>query len=192
MKNGLNWRQFGGNFSLKIIISSSKGNYGIKCACATQKLIAMALSLRDIFRCMMEDRLSPIYKDSHIIFGIEDNLAVVEYEEKVLSIRLFFSIDAEACNLFLEASNSMMLTTDIVKAVVLDDRTNIMFSCEMMCDTVKEFKKFFPRAVEYIKEAVIEHKREMKRLIISPDILSGNIAGADEAAPHNTKRKPLS
>jgi hypothetical protein len=61
----------------------------------------------------------------------------------------------------------------------------------MMCDTVKEFKKFFPRAVEYIKEAVIEHKREMKRLIISPDILSGNIAGADEAAPHN-KRKPLS
>jgi hypothetical protein len=45
--------------------------------------------------------------------------------------------------------------------------------------------------VEYIKEAVIEHKREMKRLIISPDILSGNIAGADEAAPHN-KRKPLS
>lgn len=140
---------------------------------------------------MMEDRLSPIYEDSHIIFGIEDNLAVVEYEEKILSVRLFFSIDAEARNLFLEASNSMMLTTDIVKAVVLDDRTNIMFSCEMMCDTVKEFKKFFPRAVEYIKEAVIEHKREMKRLIISPDILSGNIAGADEAAPHN-KRKPLS
>lgn len=152
----------------------------------------MALALRDIFRCMMEDRLSPIYEDSHIIFGIEDNLAVVEYEEKILSVRLFFSIDAEACNLFLEASNSMMLTTDIVKAVVLDDRTNIMFSCELMCDTVREFKKFFPRAVEYIKEAVIEHKREMKRLIISSDISSGNIAGADESAPHNTKRKPLS
>ena len=152
----------------------------------------MALTLRDIFRCMMEDRRSPIYEDSHILFGIDDNLAVVEYEEKILAVRLFFSIDTEACRLFIEASNSMMLTTDIVKAVVLDDRTNIMFSCEMMCDTVKEFKKFFPRAVEYIKEAVVEHKREMKRLITSPDILSGNIAGTDEAAPSNNKRKPLS
>lgn len=152
----------------------------------------MALTLRDIFRCMMEDGRGPIYEDSHILFDIDDNLAVVEYEGKILSVRLFFSIDTEACRLFIEASNSMMLTTDIVKAVILDDRTNIMFSCEMMCDTVKEFKKFFPRAVDYIKEAVIEHKREMKRLIISSDISSGNIAGADESAPHNTKRKPLS
>ena len=171
---------------------SLENRCGIKCVSARSKRIAMALTLRDIFRCMMEDRRSPIYEDSHILFGIDDNLAVVEYEEKILAVRLFFSIDTEACRLFIEASNSMMLTTDIVKAVVLDDRTNIMFSCEMMCDTVKEFKKFFPRAVEYIKEAVVEHKREMKRLITSQDILSRNIAGADEAAPSNNKRKPLS
>ena len=86
----------------------------------------------------------------------------------------------------------MMLTTDIVKAVILDDRANIMFSCEMMCDTVREFKKFFPRAVGYIKEAVAEHKSEMKRILTSTDISSGNIVGADEAAPSKTKRKPLS
>lgn len=140
---------------------------------------------------MMEDGRGPIYEDSHILFGIDDNLAVVEYEAKILSVRLFFSIDPESSRLFIDASNSMMLTTDIVKAVVLDDKKNIMFSCEMMCDTVREFRRFFPRAVEYIKEAVAEHKHEMKRLIISTDISSGNIAGADEAAPH-IKRKPLS
>ena len=152
----------------------------------------MALSLRDIFRCMMEDRLSPIYEDSHIIFGIDDNLAVVEYEEKVLSVRLFFSIDAEACNLFLEASNSMMLTTDIVKAVVLDDRKNIMFSCETMCDTLKEFRKFFPRAVECIREAVTEHKSEMKRTIMSQGLSASSLIGTDEGISSKTKRKPLS
>ena len=151
----------------------------------------MGLTLRSIFRCMMEDGRGPIYEDSHILFGIDDNLAVVEYEAKILSVRLFFSIDPESSRLFIDASNSMMLTTDIVKAVVLDDKKNIMFSCEMMCDTVREFRRFFPRAVEYIKEAVAEHKHEMKRLIISTDISSGNIAGADEAAPH-IKRKPLS
>lgn len=171
---------------------SPKDHCGIKCASATRKRTAMALTLRSIFRCMMEDGRGPIYEDSHILFGIDDNLAVVEYEAGILSVRVFFSIDPESYRLFVDASNSMMLTTDIVKAVILDDRANIMFSCEMMCDTVREFKKFFPRAVGYIKEAVAEHKSEMKRILTSTDISSGNIVGADETAPSKTKRKPLS
>lgn len=140
----------------------------------------------------MEEGYYPVYEKTHILFSIDDNTAVVEYEEGILSVRVFYTIEEDAYDLFLEASNAAMTETFIVKTAILEDMKNIMFSCEMMCDTVKEFKKFFPRAVEYIKEAVVEHKREMKRLITSPDILSGNIAGTDEAAPSNNKRKPLS
>ena len=151
-----------------------------------------SLNMRVIFRCMMEDGYYPTFENNHILFNIEDNTAVLEYEEDILSIRIFFSIEEDEYDLFLEASNAAMLESFIVKPVIMDNMKNIMFSCEMMCDTVKEFKKFFPRAVEYIKEAVAEHKHEMKRLITSQDIFSGNIAGADEAAPSNNKRKPLS
>ena len=142
---------------------------------ARSKRIAMALTLRDIFRCMMEDRRSPIYEDSHILFGIDDNLAVVEYEEKILAVRLFFSIDTEACRLFIEASNSMMLTTERVKAVVLDDRTNIMFSCETICDNMREFRKFFPRAIERLRDALTSHKTEMKKLLLASEIAAPKV-----------------
>jgi hypothetical protein len=51
-----------------------------------------SLNMRSIFRCMMEEGYYPVYENTHITFGLEDNLAVVEYEEGILSVRLFFSI----------------------------------------------------------------------------------------------------
>ena len=127
------------------------------------------LDMTSIFRCMMEDGYNPVYEKNHIIFAIDDNLAIVEYEEGVLSVRLFFSIEEEAYDLFLEAGNQTMLKAFIVKPVLLDDMTNLMFSCEILCDNLREFKKFFPRCIELIHEALYQHKSEMKKLIPATD-----------------------
>ena len=97
------------------------------------------LSMRSMFRCMMEEGYYPTFEQTHIQFGLDDNIAVVEYEEGVLSVRLFFSIEEEAYEIFLEASNMMMIETFAVKPVILEDMKNIMFSCEMRCDTRKVF-----------------------------------------------------
>lgn len=123
------------------------------------------LTMRSIFRCMMEGNYSPSYEKSHILFNLDDNIGVVEYEEGVLSVRLFFGIEEDAYSLFLAASNTTMCGTFIVKPVVLDDMKSIMFSCEILCDTVREFRRFFPRCIELIMEALDIHKSEMKRLI---------------------------
>lgn len=125
--------------------------------------------MTDIFRCMMEGGYSPFYENGHIIFGIDDNLAVVEYEDGVLSVRMFFSIDEEEYDLFLEAGNGTMTKAYIIKPVVLEDRRNIMFSCEILCDNIREFRKFFPRCIELLGEALIQHKAEMKKLIPATD-----------------------
>ena len=127
------------------------------------------LNMTGIFRCMMEDGYYPVYEKNHIIFAIDDNLAVVEYEEGVLSVRLFFSIEEEAYDLFLEAGNQTMLRAFIVKPVLLDDMKNLMFSCEILCDNVREFRKFFPRCIELINEALSFHKGEMKKLFPAAD-----------------------
>ncbi len=140
----------------------------------------MKLSMRSIFRCMMESGYYPALEQTHIIFTMEDNLGVVEYENGILSIRVFFSIDKDSCGLFLEASNSSMQESYAVKAVVLDDMTNIMFSCEFPCDTEREFKKFFPRGIEMLNTAIEIHKEEMKRLILAESIASRNFAVLDD------------
>ena len=51
------------------------------------------LSMRSMFRCLMEEGYYPTFEQTHIQFGLDDNIAVVEYEEGVLSVRLFFSIE---------------------------------------------------------------------------------------------------
>ena len=109
---------------------------------------------------MMEGGYNPTYEKTHILFSIDDNTAVVEYEEGVLSIRLFFSIEEDAYDLFLEASNATMTETFMVKPAVLDDMKNIMFSCEILCDTEREFRKFFPRGIERLNETIMLHKAE--------------------------------
>ena len=126
--------------------------------------------MRSIFRCMMEDGYCPVFEQTHIQFGLDDNIAVVEYEEGILAVRLFFSIEEEAYDLFLEASNSMMMYNWCVKAVVLDDMKNIMFSCEIPCSTAKQFRAFFPRCTELLKDALRSHKSEMKKLILADQV----------------------
>ena len=128
---------------------------------------------------MMEEGYYPVYENTHITFGLEDNLAVVEYEEGILSVRLFFSIEKETYPLFLEAANETMLKAFIVKPVVLDDMKNLMFSCEMFCDNVREFRKFFPRSIELLREALRQHRKEMKRLLLAEELVSKTVPAKD-------------
>ena len=139
------------------------------------------IKLRDMFRCMMEESYYPVFEQTHIQFVIDDNIAVLEYEEDIVSVRLFFSIDEDAYDLFLEASNSTMLETYAVKPAILDDMTNLMFSCEFMCDNLRDFRRFFPRAVARLKEALNTHKSEMKKLIIATEVASATIPATEES-----------
>lgn len=154
----------------------------------------MKLSMRSIFRCMMEGGFYPTFEKTHIIFGIDDNLGVVEYEEGVLSVRLFFSIEEEFREFFMDASNITMEQSYAVKSVVLDDMKNIMFSCEFLCDTEKEFRKFFPRALELLSEALDIHKDEMKKLILAESVSKAAIPQMDEMTDFSSgpRRKVLS
>jgi hypothetical protein len=127
------------------------------------------LTLKRIFRCMMEDGYYPEFEKTHILFDMDGNTAVVEYQKDILSVQLFFSIESELSEMFLEASNHAMLDSFIVKPVVLDDRKNIMFSCEIICDNMREFRKFFPRAIERLRVALMSHKSEMKKLLLASE-----------------------
>ena len=135
----------------------------------TQKAPKPSLTLKRIFRCMMEGGYYPIYEKTHILFDMEDNIGVVEYEKGVLAVRLFFIIDEEAYNLFTEVSNTVMQESDLVKPVILDDRCNLMFSCETMCDNVREFRKFFPRCIKLINDTLLLHRSEVKNIIMYKD-----------------------
>lgn len=152
-----------------------------------------SLNMRSIFRCMMEQGYYPKYEKTHISFNIDENTAIVEYEEDVLSIRLFFSIDEDSYDLFLEASNSAMTESFIVKPAILDDMKHIMFSCEIMCDNIRELRKFFPRGIDRLKEAIDIHKAEMKKLIIAENVSSAAVSAAEDTFISSSKAvKPLS
>ena len=139
-----------------------------------------SLNMTSIFRCMMEGGYYPIYEKTHIVFGLDDNLAIVEYEEGILSVRLFFSIEEDTYPMFLEAANETMMKAFIVKPVVLDDMKNLMFSCETLCDTVREFRKFFPRSIDLLRDALKQHRTEMKRLILAQEAASKTFPATDE------------
>lgn len=124
-----------------------------------------SVSLKGIFRFLMEEGYYPTYEKTYISFDLEDNMAVLEYEEGVLAVRLFFSIDEDTYSIFLEASNSAMTGTTGVKPIVLDDHKTLMFSAETMCDNMREFKKFFPRSIRNIKDTLVLHRHEMKALL---------------------------
>lgn len=149
----------------------------------TDKKQGRSLDMKCIFRCMMEGGYYPIYEKTHIVFGLDDNLAIVEYEEGILSVRIFFEIENEAYPMFLEASNETMMKAFAVKPVVLGDLKNLMFSCEILCDTVREFKKFFPRSIELLQEALSQHRREMKRLLLEQELESKKIPAKDDWPP---------
>lgn len=147
-----------------------------------------SLSLRSIFRSMMEDGYYPTFEKTHIQFGLDDNIAVVEYEERVASVRLFFSIEEDAYELFLEASNMTMIETFAVKPAILDDMKNIMFSCEMLCDNLREFRKFLPWAIERLKEALAVHKDEMKKLLLANEVAATTIPATDDFATGRSRK----
>ena len=151
---------------------------------------AAGLSMRSMFRCMMEEGYYPTFEQTHIQFGLDDNIAVVEYEEGVLSVRLFFSIEEEAYEIFLEASNLMMIETFAVKPVILEDMKNIMFSCEIRCDNLREFRKNLPWAIEKLREGLRAHRSQMKKLILASELVSKTIPATDD--PIAGTRKILS
>ena len=139
-----------------------------------------SLDMKNIFKCMMEDGYYPVFDKNHIEFELDDNLAVVEYTDDILSVRLFFSIESESYPLFLQAANDTMIKAYIVKPAVLDDRKNLMFSCEVFCDNVSEFRKFFPLCLSAIRDALSQHRSEMKKLIIAEEIAAKRIPATED------------
>ena len=139
-----------------------------------------SLNMRVIFRCMMEDGYYPYYNKTHIMFSHDDNIVIVEHADGILCLRLFFSIEEEAYDLFLEASNQTMLNTFVTKPVLMDDMKTIMFSCETFCDNIREFRKLFPRCIHLIDESIATHKKEMKKLVLAEEALSKTIPASDE------------
>lgn len=121
--------------------------------------------LKNIFRIMMEEGFYPTFEKDHILFESGDNLVMTEYQSGILAVRLFFSIEEDTYEMFLEASNNTMSNTVNVKPAILDDRRTLMFSCETMCDNAREFRKFFPRSLTFLNEALEYHKSEMKVLL---------------------------
>lgn len=155
----------------------------------SEKKAGRSLDMKSIFRVMMEEGYYPIYEESHIVFGLDDNLAVLEYEEGIMSVRLFFSIEEDSYPLFLEAANLTMLKAFSVKPVVLDDMKNLMFSCETLCDTVSEFRKFMPRSIDLLREALDQHKKEMKQLLLNEELASKTIPATDDFSSMAGNRK---
>ena len=129
---------------------------------------------------MMEDGYYPSFEKNCILFDLEDNTGVVEYQEGILSIRIFFSIEPDTGELFKDVSNTAMTMTFAVKPVVIDEMKNLMFSCEFLCDTEREFRKFFPRGIGLLKEALEIHKHEMKKIIMAQRISATSIPATDD------------
>lgn len=124
-----------------------------------------ALTLRKIFRYMMEKDYRPSFADTHIVFSIEELTAVLEYKESVLSIKMLFNIDKEEYRNFLEASNSCMQMTYMIRPVILQDHRTLMLSCESICDTFRDFERFFPRMLDSLQEGLTAHKNQMQELL---------------------------
>lgn len=118
-------------------------------------LMNTSLSLIDICRCMMEDGYYPVYRKTYITFSIGDDTAVLEYDQGILSIKVFFSIDDEYSEIFLTAANTIMQSSPTIKSLMDEDGKNITFSCETFCDTKRGFRKFLPWMISRMKEALI-------------------------------------
>lgn len=170
----------------------SNGNKQVKNKDMGQKN-KTSLTIRSMFRAMMEGGYHPTFNNNHILFDMNENIAVVEYEEGILSVRMFFTIEEDAYDLFLEASNSAMLETFGVKPVVMDDMATIMFSCETLCDNLREFRKYLPRCIELLEESVTTHKAEMKKLVNGMETISRKIPATDEwtSVTGNIKRNKI-
>lgn len=138
------------------------------------------LTKLSMFKAMMEGGYYPYYNKTHIMFSHDDNPVIVEQANGILCLRMFFTIEEEAYDLFLEASNQAMLDTYIVKPVLMNDMKTIMFSCETFCYNIREFRKFLPHCIHLIDESIAAHKKEMKKLVLAEEALSKTIPASDE------------
>ena len=140
------------------------------------------LTKLNMFKAMMEGGYYPYYNKTHIMFSHDDNPVIVEQANGILCLRMFFTIEEEAYDLFLEASNQTMLDTYIVKPVLMNDMKTIMFSCETFCYNIREFRKFLPHCIHLIDESIAAHKKEMKKLVLAEEALSKTIPASDDWA----------
>ena len=136
--------------------------------------------MRKIFACMMENGCCPTFEDGYILFDVDDNTSVLEYENGVLTLRTFFTIDKEGYEMFLEASNYAMIKSYMIKPVIMEDMKSIMFSCETFCQTVGDFKRFFPLMIEYLRKGMSVHKDQMRELLKAVEMLSYKKPATDE------------
>ncbi len=138
------------------------------------------LTKLNMFKAMMEGGYYPYYNKTHIMFSHDDNPVIVEQANGILCLRMFFTIEEEAYDLFLEASNQTMLDTYIVKPVLMNDMKTIMFSCETFCYNIREFRKILPHCIHLIDESIAAHKKEMKKLVLAEEALSKTIPASDD------------
>jgi hypothetical protein len=134
----------------------------------------------NIFTYLMENRYNPAFEDNCILLDINGNASVLEYENAVLTLRTFFTIEEEEYDMFLEASNYAMLKSFMIKPVIMEDMKSIMFSCETFCESFGDFKRFFPKMVEYSRTGLEVHKNEMRELLKATQMLSRKNPVIDE------------
>ena len=125
------------------------------------------MKLTDICRYMMEEGYYPKYEKTQLLFYIDGNMTLLEYENDILVMRVFFSINEDDFNLFMEVSDTVMLNTHTVKALVTHDRKSIMFCCETMCDNRKSLRKFLPAMISNLKDAMNRHREQMRMQILT-------------------------
>lgn len=139
-----------------------------------------SLLIRKIFTYMMENGYAPAYESGCILFDVNDNTSILEYENGILTLRTFFTIDEDGYDIFLEASNSAMVKSYMVKPVIMEDMKSIMFSCETFCSSLRDFKRFFPKMIEYSVKGLQVHKNEMRMLLDATDMLGQQMPAIDE------------
>ena len=139
-----------------------------------------SLTMRKIFAYLMENGYEPSYEDGYILFEIDNDTSVLEYDNGILSVRTFFSIDEEGYDMFLEASNLAMIKSFMIRPVVMEDMKSIMFSCETLCESMSEFRRYLPRLIEFSRKGLAAHKNEMKQLIRATEMLMTKMPASDE------------
>lgn len=142
-----------------------------------------SLNMIKIFRDMMEKGYYPSYEEDFIMFETDGNPTIVEYNEGILSIRQFFVIDKEDKDIFGDVSNLTMTKTILVKPVIVEGGKAIMFSCESLCGTLNEFRKYFPRMLDMLKGCIRVHKTEMKQFIMAQELAKTALPAAEESSP---------
>ena len=150
------------------------------------------LSMRNIFKHLIENGYDPVFEDDYITFNLDDNTSVLELNDNILTIRTFFTIEEDEYDIFLEASNYAMLKSNMMKPVIMEDMKSIMFSCETLCENLNDFKRFFPRLVTFSKKGLETHKNEMRELIQATSILKNKMpANEDTLFETGTSRGKL-